>query len=975
MPLQKRVRRVNALPMNLPTSALLLRTIVAAIVFCRIGLAEAADSAIGSIRFSNNQPFSIRVPIEIQGINVQTASDSFIQSDGTNLVLIADVAAKANREFQLKKQSAQRRDRVVLTTSAGEVQLLVDGKNIGGFSWDLIVEPVRGKSAKDGGSTKRDFAQHFQPIAVAFKKVGSGPVFERYRGTGSKQGVDVTIDIRLFRDGFFDWTAHLTNQTAKTTGVYAALVCRWKHPPLKDQTMCYDNRRTNFPPNTFTGFREDDGRHWHMQHGIDWVLSHPEDGPDIVWVNPFDPSFTVKSEATSKTPARYTSASQAQLAREAQSTPDALYIVTEIARENVRSFRDRVKENVLPQKGEGVSCSGRLYFGERKITDDEADQIFLGYTGLHQQRQTGSAVEITFGVPYVRFGTSYFPYSTLGENFDGISMPGMDRDAFWPLAADTVTQWELFADDIRRDLRLIKWMGFEIIRLHHLELLAPIDKKIRTEYLNFLFKEMRHLNLKVLLDVYAGPEQIVELLNRYGDVIDSVEIENEILIWGIPVDKPAAWKALYAAIKKAAPHVRVHWTGQNNTGIFDRMTALGVPFDRVGLHSYVDSIDAIPSARGWALAAAGYAAKTGKEPVITEWNWRNLTRMSEQERAKVYPEIIEGAVGTRSIPDFYQFQFNETLAPNPRIGRGNILRHYELIDLSRHPKQDAFVLKNIIGRYASPQSGVGKIGVGFTEVKLDQSGSATVTLSVTNISEAPLQLTASIEDPADFRTTITDETSFSLGAHRTKSLTLQVRAKQPVPGFYHSFIRFEGAGDPRYAVIEGHLIGPPKLDLERKSTIAYPNGIAKELGFDLTKIDAVVYGTDAPVIEAETAIAIAQTLESAIGKRIPFYQLDTLPATLRNSGNLILVGTTKSNELLAKATPSLASNETAFVTRGHDASGPIRLAVCGADSESVERAGMDFILRYWLNARASGIHKVGMVEKALPRGLDPTKLP
>src|SRR5205814_5890035 len=167
-------------------------------------------------------------------------------------------------------------------------------------------------------------------------------------------------------------------------------------------------------------------------------------------------------------------------------------------------------------------------------------------------------------------------------------------ESFWPLAADTVNQWRLFADDIRRDLRIAKAMGFALVRLHHLELLGPIEKKVRQEYLDFLFGELRHLKLKAMLDVYASPEQITELLKRYGDVVDSVEIENEVLIWGIPLDRPKYWNEVYDAVKSVAPQVQVHLTGYNNTGMFDRLAALGVKSDRVGLHSYLDSLEAIP---------------------------------------------------------------------------------------------------------------------------------------------------------------------------------------------------------------------------------------------------------------------------------------------------------------------------------------------------------------------------------------------
>src|SRR5205814_924976 len=162
---------------------------------------------------------------------------------------------------------------------------------------------------------------------------------------------------------------------------------------------------------------------------------------------------------------------------------------------------------------------------------------------------------VQFGVPYTKFGTAYFPYSTLGENFGRLHMPGMSQEGYWPLAADTVKQWNLFADDIRRDLRIAKAMGFESIRLHHLEMLEPLD----------------------------------------------------------------------------------------------RLRRLGVKFDRVGEHAYQDSLDAIPSGRDFALAASDYGTEIGKPPVITEWNWRGLTRLTPEARAKVYPPIFENVLATRCM--------------------------------------------------------------------------------------------------------------------------------------------------------------------------------------------------------------------------------------------------------------------------------------------------------------------------------------
>src|SRR5207237_4061295 len=100
-------------------------------------------------------------------------------------------------------------------------------------------------------------------------------------------------------------------------------------------------------------------------------------------------------------------------------------------------------------------------------------------------------------------------------------LPRMSKERYWPLAPETVNQWKLFADDIRRDLRILKAMGYEITRLHHLELLWDIDPTTkkpyieaakRQEYLDFYFDELKHLGLKALLDIKIPPPDAADLV-------------------------------------------------------------------------------------------------------------------------------------------------------------------------------------------------------------------------------------------------------------------------------------------------------------------------------------------------------------------------------------------------------------------------------------------------------------------------------
>ncbi|MGI8965599.1 MAG: COG1470 family protein [Limisphaerales bacterium] len=937
-------------------------------------LSVCAAENDSSIRLINHQDYSIHLPVTLRGIPFQETNSTF-QIDGSNIVFIADISAKGGKELSFQADTSNLRKLISVAATTNGIELKVGQKTAGKLSWDISVEPsVKKSRQKEIASSKADYAKIFQPLPLSFVKKNSGAVFDTWSAAATKSGLALSIEVKMFHEGFLDLSTRLTNESAPTENVSAALICRWEHPALENRTLCYDNRRREFGDVAATDFHEKDGRFWHIQHGVDWVRSQIKNGPSIVWLNPFDPVFTVHAEAKAKNPDRFTMGSQAQFGHEAQSISGAFFSITEIARANLESYRDRVSENVLPARGESFIVTTRLAFQESKVTDDAADQVFLGTTSYREQRLNGKKTELVFGVAGVRFGTSYFPYSTLGENFDDKKLPGMDRESFWPLAADTVQQWPIFADEIRRDLRLTKWMGFKLIRLHHLELLGPIDKKIRYEYLDFLFGEMRHLGLKALLDVYASPQQLEELIKRYGDVIDGIEIENEILIWSIPTEKIAEWKQLYETVKKVAPHIKVNFTGQNNTGIFDRLAKVGVGFDRVGLHSYVDTLDALPSARGWALAAADFATRIGKPVTVTEWNYRGLTRMSPEDRAKMYPQIFEGALNTRSISDFYQFQFQETLAPNPVSGRGNLLRHYEIFNLSRHPKREAFEFAKIIQRYIAADDPAKILSVGYCETELDKSGIGKANLIVTNQSSKSLELKMSVEVPKDLKLEINGPLKISLAPHEGKTISLNISAPELKSGFYHGFIRFEGVNNfLRYTAIEARLVGVPHLNFKDwPSETAYSPEVAEGSMNLLTNIAAVVYGQDAPVIEVETAIAIAQTLESASGRAVPYFQLNDLSADARTSGNLILVGTTKTHGLVKEAKLSPEKTSAVRIEKNKNTEW---LVVSGEDSERVKTAGMDFILRYWKGGKDSAAGKIGLVQKKLPRGIDPAKLP
>lgn len=896
-------------------------------------------------------------------------------------VFIADLPANGNQRVALRPDSPRAgKTALVVTPDVDGIAFKWRGRSLGRLAWSILVRPVKAGQASDDeirAAEPDDFDASFHALPLAFRQTETGPVFTAWTASATKEGLNLQVELLAYHEGFLDINCQLVNESANLEAkVYAAVVCRWEQSGVQSRALCYDNRIAPLGERAWSPFRRDEGRHQFAQRGVDWVRTDFGRAGSVAWLKDFAPSFTVLDNSTKNTfkQARYTGANVPQLGQEVQTAGDRCYSITEIARSNIRSYRDRLVDNTLPMRGEGAAFSSRLVFSRSRLTDRQSDEMLVGYTSYTEQRNTADGVAVSFGVPSVRFGTSYMPYSTLGENFDFVKLPGMDREGFWPLAADTVLRWREFADEIRRDLRLAKAMGFQVIRLHYLDVLAPIPKDVRQEYLDFIFAELRHLQLKAMLSLPAS-DTIPELVARYADVVDAVEFENEVLIWGIPLDRPEQWKQGYEAIKKVAPHVQVNLTGYNNNGIFNRLQSLGVPFDRVGMHNYMDSVEAIPTARGYALGLGSFCTKFGKPPVVTEWNWRGLTRLTTEARTRIYPAIFDNLLSTRSVPEFHQFQFNETLAVNPGSGRGNLLRHYELLYLSRRVKPEALELMKLIRQYSAADEPVRLLAVPHVIVNLDPHGEGRAAVKIKNTSKRTLKLVSTIESSASLKATAKDAGTVALKPGRTLSVLMDLKTVEPIPGFYYSFVRLESSeGDLGYGWIEARLAGAPTLDLEPRFDVVYPRGVAAELQLDWFRPVAVVYGEDAPVLEAETAIAIASTIESATGRPVDFWQADTLPAEQWKTHSVILVGTPKSHPTIAAAA-KLAPGAQSFVAGVQSVAAPASLVVGGADSKAVERAGVDLLLRWWMHAKDSAARRVGLVEKKLPRVQDPAKLP
>ena len=943
-------------------------SLLVAALLCNVALAAAAQR---KVEVTNNHSFPIEMPWRL--------------GDGTDVMV--KVAAYGRQTIEPgSPQQQDEQDRLVIEPVDRGVRIRSDGRDLGTLSWDLVLKKLE-KTPTDAqaAQTKQGFDATFVPLGLNFAQAQPKGLVRRSEARAAKDQIEVQVSLAVYPSGCVDVTTRLVNNSGIRDKVYCAVLLRWQQLNVASRTVSYNSAIAPLGDGGATPFRGGEGRHHFIQRGVDWINTTFDGGPSVAMLHDFAPSFTVHRDATPKTPARWVGANTAQLAQEAIASADALYSITEIARPNIKMYRPRLRDNTLPGPDQPLEWTSRLIISDEKLSDERVEQLFIAYAGYNEQKSEDGATKLSFGVPFTKFGTAYFPYSTLGENFEKWHMPGQSKETYWPLSADTVTQWKLFADDIRRDLRIAKSMGFESIRLHHLELIGVLPKEVQHEYLDFFFAELRHLGLTALLDVELPPERVAELVKRYREQIDGVEMDNEVLIFGIDDEDIERWKQTYGLVKQVAPDLPVWLTGHTNTGAFERLRKLEVPFDKVGAHAYMDSLDAIPSGRGYALAVADYASEIGKPPIITEWNWRFLTRMTPEARAEIYPPIFENVLKTRCMPIIYQFQLQESLAMASKTLRG--IRHYEQLNLSRRPRPEAFEMRRLIDRYGDPNGAVCRlstIGVEEHFIATFEDGLARGKFYLSNEStdHKSLTLTARLEGPPGVQLALDDanEAVITLAGGETRSI--RFTAKLPggaLPGFYHVFLRLGSAdGFLRYAWAELRNPGAPRLDKDQgvHPQVSYGNGA---LDYDFNRDLAVVYAAgreNESRWDVESAWLIYQTLESATGRPVKIFQLNHLPPELRKSGNLIVVGMPGDHELIKSVRGEVEAIGNSWVARAKPTqSHGDWLIVAGESEAALNLAAIDLVLRYWKHAKDSGARRVPLTDAPINKVADPSLLP
>ncbi|MEO8334091.1 MAG: hypothetical protein ABI664_03910 [bacterium] len=926
-------------------------TKVAALAIVTLGIPLAAQQP-ATLVLRNNHELQYRGPIDLTtdlADGRYAGPNAIADVRGGKTHVVASLAP--NSEITLVRRGAPA-DKpfadgpLSVAPSAGSLVLGWDksGK-IASLGLGLVVIPGSTASVDDA-------VRNFAPLSFGWTTAPDGAL----NGLAERDGYVVSVSARPYGGGWLDVRSTIVGSKAPAGPAYVALVRRVVSASPSDASIRFNGRTLNVADSPMMW--EGDFRY---VHGTDW-MQWKSGSLSLLSVNGFTPVPSVKHGST------WGEGSHFYVWERTRQTRDTTYLISEISGPNA----DQPKKGYMavvpygaPGVGDTVALKWRLAFAPNPAAH-WADIQLREFSGTRTAVRDGDVVRGSIGVPYTQFGMSYFPYSTFSENFDYYRVPKLNSENFWPTSPVMWAKWRDWQPRMRTDMHIIRAMGFDILRLHHLELLQEMPRAEAFAFLDFYAEQARSLGFKLMIDTEGPAEWVTAVLDRYKDLVVRVELENEVLIPGIPPAAPARWKALYAAAKAAAPNADVFFTGAGNNSMFERLKSLGVPFDRVGLHAYKHGPLWKEAWSSHALGTAGYATELGKPMTLGEFNWKDLTLLSPEARPAEWATIYENVLATRSVQDIIQFQFQEQIAFNTSVG-GTKSRHYEPVGIDRRPKPEAFVAMKLMREYGRPDAPVRVLPVQVQVVRF-VNGRAEASFTVTNNTGAAAQV--SLESVAYDGTTtrlLTPSTmKLAAGASGTGRVALST-ASNAMPGAYHHFV------DARYGA--GRSIGWGVASLEGAPTFAdttvlgdrvtYAQGLDVVKGIKWDRPLAVVFGEKGIALEVEQAYQLANTLQSATGRPVRVSQEKDLPDSIARRGSVFLVGTAATVALIAETNTAVEAGKGTISL--HRAGGREWVVLTGADAKGAQAAVVELELRYWPNAKDATIRITG-VEKGKALG-------
>ncbi|AHG89790.1 hypothetical protein J421_2253 [Gemmatirosa kalamazoonensis] len=906
------------------------------IVLAVAPLAAQQPSPSATLELRNHHELPYRGPVELR----VDLPDGLYRGDHAVAVVRGDTARIV---ADLSPKSALRLARVgpaptgaepfggplAVTTSGPRVSLAWDGRELGTLDLGLVVVP--GTTA-DADTAERRFA----PLPVTWTRDADGTL----RASAEQDGYRVALTLAAYGGGWVDARAQLTRIAPRGEKAYVALVRRLTTPGAHDARMRFNGR-------VVAGDREPDAwdRDFWYTRAVDWTAWRAGD-LSLLAVNGFTPVPTIRAPKGD-----WNEGSHFYVWERARRDGDRVDLVSEIEGPNAKQAQ-RGAMAVTPyapiEQGDSLVLRWRLAVAPQPATGWEESQL-RGFTGYRTATRAGTASAVAdLGVPYVTFGTAYFPYSTLAENLDFYRTPGLDRETFWGISPKMWANWRAYAPRMKSDLRIARAMGFDVIRLHHVELLQSLDRPQALAFLDFFTGELRTLGLRLMLDTEGPTDWITTVVERYRDVLTRVELENEILIDGVTPARPARWTAEYRAAKAAAPNAQVFLTSAGNHGQLERAAALGVPFDRVGLHAYKHGPQWMETYSSHMLGAADVAHAHGTAVTLGEFNWKNLTELAPDSQRIAARDVYETVLGPRAIPEVIEFQFHETLTFNPAIS-GTNTRHYEPLALDRRLKVSGEEFERVIREYGRPDAAVRLLPTTVREARLT-NGAATAEFTVTNASDRARTVTLAPEAYDGLTTRLLTPSRVTLRPGETHTGRVAIRLSTgAMPGTYHHFVRVtydEGThygwgvvSNPGVPTFAAPVLG------ER---VSYPQGadVVRRAGW--TRPLAVTFADDATALELESAYQVAGTLQAATGVPVWLSRASDLPDSLRARGLVVALGTA----------PGVAEAKHGVV-RLDESGGAQRLLLTGIDKDGVHAAAAELMLRFWPNAKDAAMRLTG----------------
>ena len=932
--------------------------------------AVIADGATLVIR--NNHEIAYRGPVEIPAAIPQSRGqrpvlraalpDGRYEGNGA----VADIHGGTVHAFvDLAPSSEVRLTRAgaegATALADGPLQLVPDGGRLTVRWKDAKAADIELSLAVIPGTTADvdSAVVHFVPLAITWTTDATGAL----HGGTIADGYAIDVTMKPYGAGSVDARARITRVDSSSAPAYLALVRRVSAADARDAKLRFNGR-------VFTSANSPDiwDRDFWYTRGVDW-LSWRSGALAFVGTSLFTPGPTIERKDA------WREGSHFYVWERTRAANGAMYMASEIAGPNPEQAKSKsmaVTPYAPLQPGDTVRLGWRLGISANPSAGWEESQLlgFAGYVRTAGAVRDSEVVDI--GVRGVSFGTSYFPYSTFAENLDYYRTPGLDRETFWPFSPALWTKWRDFRPRMATDLHIIRALGFDWVRLHHIELLQGMDRGEALAFLDWYTAEARALGLKVLVDSEGPDEWVSTLVSRYGDVVKRLEIENEVLIPGITAGEPERWSRIYAMAKQVGPRdLQAFLTDAGNHGMFERLRALGVPFDRVGLHAYKHGPQWKEALGSHTLGTGGYATSIGREATLGEFNWKNLTELSPEARRAEVDTIYRAALAPRAIPEVFEFHFQETLDVNPSIGRSGV-RHYEPLYLDRRLKPEGAVLAALIRRYASPEAPIRQLEITAPEIRF-AAGAATGTMRLTNHTRRSLALTVEPESFDGTRATLTGELAtnggrLTLEPHASRDVTVALTLPAgAAPGTYHYFLRasFDGGAVWGWGVAANE--GAPKFTASLLGdAVRYEPGANIADAIDWSRPLGVAFGGKMPIVEMEMAYILANTLQAATGRPVRLSSAADMPDSILKNGTLFLVGTPTTNPLVAEA---LGSSRAAAVSAGKAGQGAVIagtgaqshwLLLTGADKGAVEAAAADFVLRYWPNAKDAALRLSGM---------------